>query len=95
MKKIFRVKDNYGGMIEVQVLDRNNKVAEDLIWLHWKRKGEKENGCVMKPDEARFMIQGLFLAIDFIIEKYKLEKFKIKKNSGKKVIANPTKIILT
>jgi len=79
MKRIWRQRDKYGGMIEVQILDRNNKVPEDLIWLHLKRKGEKETGFVMKPDEARTIICGLFLAIDYIIEQYKLERFKVKK----------------
>jgi len=79
MKRIWRQRDKYGGMIEVQILDRNNKVPEDLIWLHLKRKGEKEMGFVMKPDEARTIICGLFLAIDYIIEQYKLERFKVKK----------------
>jgi len=79
MKKIWRERDKYGGIIEVQVLDRNNKIPEDLIWLHLKQKGEKEAGFVMKPDEARIIICGLFLAIDYIIEQYKLEKFKVKK----------------
>jgi len=83
MKPIYRVRDKFGGMIEVQVLDRNNKVPEDLIWLHFKsrkKKGKKrqEDGMVLKPDEARMVIQGLFLALDYIIEQYKLEKFKLK-----------------
>ena len=77
MKRIYRIRDKFGGMIEVQVLEQNNKVPEDLIWLHFK-VGKKENGFVMKPSEARDIIQGLFLAIDYIIEKYKLEKFKVK-----------------
>jgi len=79
MKRIWRQRDKYGGMIEVQILDRNNKIPEDLIWLYLKRKGEKEMGFVMKPDEARTIICGLFLAIDYIIEQYKLERFKVKK----------------
>ena len=79
MKRIWRQRDKYGGMIEVQILDRNNKIPEDLIWLHLKGKGEKEMGFVMKPDEARTIICGLFLAIDYIIEQYKLERFKVKK----------------
>jgi hypothetical protein len=79
MKRIWRERDKHGGMIEIQVLDRNNKVPEDLIWLHLKRKGEKEAGFVMKPDEARTISCGLFLAVDYIIEQYKLEKFKVKK----------------
>jgi len=84
MKKIYRVRDKFGGMIEVQVLDRNNKVPEDLIWLHCKsrkKKGEKrqEGGMIFEPDEARIVIQGLFLALDYIIEQYHLEDFKIRK----------------
>jgi len=82
MKPIFRVTDKYGGMIEVQVLDRNNKVPEDLIWLHCKAtKPKREDGLIFKPDEARIVIQGLFLALDYIIEQYKLEKFKINPKS--------------
>jgi len=98
MKRIWRVKDDGGGFIEVQILERNNVVPEDLIWLHFKTgKGHKkfsyeidssgklskhkkriEDGWVMTPSEARIVIQGLFLAIDYIIEKYHLEKFRIK-----------------
>ena len=79
MKRIYRIRDKFGGVIEVFVLDQNSKVPEDLIWLHFKtKKLKKENGWVMKPDEARSVIHGLFLAIDYIIEKYKLEKFKVK-----------------
>ena len=79
MKRIYRVRDKFGGMIEVQVLDKNNKVPEDLIWLHCKtKKPKQESGMIFKPDEARMVIQGLFLAIDYIIEQYKLEKFKVK-----------------
>ena len=81
MKRIFRQKDKKGNFIEVQILDRNNEVAEDLIWLHWKKEKD-ENGLVMKPCEARIIIAGLFLAIDYIIEEYKLEKFKVKKRRG-------------
>ena len=80
MKRIYRVRDKFGGMIEVQILDRNNKVPEDLIWLHCKtKKPKQEDGMIFKPDEARMVIQGLFLALDDIIEQYKLEKFKIRK----------------
>ena len=82
MKKIYRIRDNFGGMIEVQVLTRNNKVPEDLIWLHFKKK-DGEDGWLMKPDEARCVIQGLFLAIDYIIEQYKLERFKIGRGKNK------------
>ena len=67
-------------MIEVQVLASNKKVPEDLVWLHFKKKGE-ENGWAMKPDESRCVIHGLFLAIDYIIEQYKLEKFRVKKRN--------------
>ena len=80
MKRIYRIKDELGGYIEVQLLNRNNEVAEDLIWLHVKNgKTKEENGISMKPEEARVIIHGLFLAIDEIIEQYKLERFEIKK----------------
>ena len=81
MKRVYRIRgrNSFKG-IEVFVLDRNNKISEDLIWLHFfnKKNKKEENGIVMKPDEARYIIQGLFLAIDYIIEQYKLEKFKVK-----------------
>lgn len=87
MKKIYKITDKTGSFIEIQLLDRNNKVPEDLIWLHgqkWKRKKMvNEWGITMKPDEARIIIHGLFLAIDQIIEDYKLEKFKIKTLTNK------------
>jgi len=79
MKRVLRFRDKYGGAIEVYVLERNNQVAEDLIYVRMKRGGEKEIGFVVKPDEARIIMDGLFLAIDDIIEQYKLEKFKVKK----------------
>jgi hypothetical protein len=80
MKPIYRVKDKFGGMIEVQVLDRNNKVPEDLIWLHCKtKKPKQEDGMIFTPAEARIVIGGLFFALDYIIRQYKLEKFKIKR----------------
>ena len=101
MKKIWKVKDNQRGFIEVQILERNNVVPEDLIWLHFKtEKGHKkysyeidskgklskykkriEDGWAITPWEARIIIQGLFLALDYIIEQYKLEKFRIKGRS--------------
>ena len=77
MKRIYRVRDDFGGKIEVYLLNKNNKVPEDLIWLHIKRKGVEEVDLTMKPDEARYIIHALFLAIDAIIDKYKLEKFKV------------------
>ena len=77
MKRVYRVRDNRGAMIEVRVLARNNRVPEDLIWLHFKKKGE-ESGWTMRPDEARYVIHGLFLAVDYIIEQYHLEDFKLK-----------------
>ena len=78
-KKILKIRDTHGGSLEIQVLKSNNEIAEDLIWLHVKRGGKKgeETGFVMQPWEARDIIHGLFLAIDYIIEKYKLEKWKL------------------
>ena len=78
MKRIWRTKDKFGGLLAVYVLDRNNQVAEDLIYVRLKRRREKEIGFCIQPWEAREIIAGLFLAIDEIIEQYKLEKFKIK-----------------
>ncbi len=81
MKKIYKITDKNGSFIEVQLLNRNNEIPEDLIWLHCKKKKDKkwidEWGVCIKPDEARIIIHGLFLAIDQIIEDYKLEKFKV------------------
>ena len=31
MKRVWRTRDKFGGSFEVYVLDRNNKIAEDLI----------------------------------------------------------------
>ena len=78
MKRIWRERDKFGGCFEVYVLDRNNEIAEDLIYVRMKRKKEKEIGFCIQPWEARSLIAGLFLAIDEIIEQYKLEKFEIK-----------------
>ena len=78
MKNIFRVRDNFGGVIQVMLLEGNSEVPEDLIYVRLKRRKEKEVGFIVKPCEARYIIHGLFLAIDQIIEDYKLEKFKIK-----------------
>lgn len=77
MKRIWRERDKYGGKIEIYVLDRNNKVPEDLIYVRMRRRKEKEIGFVIQPWEARSLIAGLFLAVDDIIEQYKLEKFKV------------------
>jgi hypothetical protein len=79
MKRIWRSKDKHRNSIEIYVLERNNKVPEDLIYLRIKQFKKREFGIVMQPWEARNVIAGLFLAIDEIIEQYKLEKFKIKK----------------
>jgi len=78
MKRVWRTRDKFGGSFEVYVLDRNNEIAEDLIYVRMKREKEKEIGFCIQPWEARNLIAGLFLAIDEIIEQYKLEKFKIK-----------------
>lgn len=79
MKKIFRATDKYGGSFEVMVLDGNIKVPEDLIYVRFKRKKEKEVGFMVQPWEAWYLVDGLFLAVDYIIDKYRLEKFKVKK----------------
>ena len=85
MKRIYRINDKVGGFIEVQILKRNNEVPEDLIWLHvgsvskkGKEKILEENGISMKPMEAHKIICGLHIALDYIIDEYKLEKFKVK-----------------
>ena len=80
MKRIWRERDKVGGCFEVYVLERNNQVTEDLIYVRMKRDGEKEIGFCIQPWEARSLIAGLFLAIDEIIEQYHLEDFRIKKN---------------
>ena len=79
MKRIWRERDKHGGFLEVQVLDRNNEVPEDLIWLHVRsgKNKKNENGISMKPWEALSIIRGLFLAIDYIYDKYGLEHFKV------------------
>jgi len=79
MKKIWSVSDKQGGLIEVNLLKRNNNVSEDLIYLRFKTKKEGESGWCMRPDEALHVIRGLYLAIDEIAERYNLKKFKIKK----------------
>lgn len=81
MKKIYRERDKFGGLLEVQVLRRNSDVPEDLIWLHVKRGKSKRNevGFTMKPWEAHSIIRGLFLAIDYIYDEYQLYKFRVNK----------------
>ena len=85
MKRIWRERDKEGGGLEIQVLRSNNEIPEDLIWLHVRRgKGKKnEVGFTMKPWEAHSIIRGLFLAIDYIYDKYGLEHFRFKKEGGK------------
>ena len=63
MKKIFEKKDSCGGFIEVQLLDHNNKVPEDLIWLHVKSVDDGENGIVMTKEEALLIASGLKKAV--------------------------------
>ena len=77
MKRIWREKDKEGGFIEIQLLEGNIKESEDIIWLHCKRKGEKEVGITITPFEAELIIGGLFLVVNEVIRKYKLEKFKL------------------
>ena len=67
MKKVFKVKDDYGGYIEVQVLNHNNKVPEDLIWLHIKKSDkdtEEEMGFCMTTGEAILVAEGLLAAVN-------------------------------
>lgn len=80
MKRVHRKTDKFGGFIEVQVLKRNNEVPEDIIWLHVGSVKDKiltENGISMKPWEAHDIICGLHKALDYIIDTYKLNKFKV------------------
>ena len=79
MKRLWQDKDKEGNSIEVHIMDGNSKVPEDLIYLVVKKKKwkKKEWGIVMTPYEARTIIAGLFLAIDEIIDRFKLEKFKV------------------
>ena len=87
MKRVFRERDKYGGLLEVNLLDRNNQTPNDLIYVRLrraKRKGkkrrgiEKELGFVLTAWEAFDLMRGLFLGIDEFIDRYKLEQIEIK-----------------
>ena len=64
MKRVFRIKDAYGGYIEVHVLKHNNEVPEDLIWLHFKKGDGEENGWCMSTGEAILISEGLLSAVN-------------------------------
>ena len=64
MKRVFKVKDDYGGYIEVQVLEHNNQVAEDLIWLHLKKSDGEEYGLSTTTGEAVLMAEGLLRGVN-------------------------------
>ena len=85
MKRVFRERDKYGGLLEVNILDSNSETPNDLIYVRLrraktkkgKRKGvEKEIGFCMTAWEAFDLMRGLFLGIDEIIERFNLESFK-------------------
>ena len=64
MKQIFKEEDKAGGFIEVCLLDHNNKVPEDLVWLHVKTSDKKENGMCMTTGEAVLIAEGLLKAVN-------------------------------
>ena len=66
MKKVFKFKDDYGGYVEVSVLNHNNQVSEDLIWLHLCKSDKEEMGFCMTTAEAVIISEGLLKAVNKI-----------------------------
>ena len=64
MKRVFKAKDDFGGYIEVQVLEHNNEVPEDLIWWHIKKSDGEEYGLCMTTGEAVLMAEGLLKGVN-------------------------------
>ena len=62
VNKVFSKKDRGKGFIEVYILEHNNQVSEDLIWLHMK--GKEEGGFCMTTGEAVLIAEGLLKAVN-------------------------------
>jgi len=75
MKKIYSIKDDSGGYIEVNLLKRNNIQPLDLIWLHLK--SDDEFGFCMTSGEATIIAEGLLSAVN------KLKTYDLPTNKDK------------
>jgi len=62
MKKILKVVDKDGHFIKICLLEKNDKVRQDIIYLCYQTKDGSQS-FAMTPDEALYIAMGLNKAV--------------------------------